>query len=141
MEKHLGHLLRDEWNRPSEYVQKVGKQIGMLGIHELLDVQITIRELDYGSLIVVYVTVVRCTEYSQNRRELFELFVPLVGPKSFQLCLMSSDNADEVVLFQYGLQGLLTEIPTTSSDFISLVHELREDVLVLHWVGPQEITK
>ena len=66
---------------------------------ELLDVDLLALELDDRTFVVVHITVVRSTE-DRDHLGKATLGAPLMHLIPFQLCLMSSNNAQQTVLFE-----------------------------------------
>ena len=70
-------LLRDERERPGEHVHVVWQHKWVLRVVILLNLNLVVFKSEHGCLVIIYITIVRCTEYGNNRRE-FSWPIPLV---------------------------------------------------------------
>lgn len=67
--KHLGDLFDDEGHTPLKDIHEVGQMVGMRRAIELQDVQGAVVEFENGTLVVVDITVVGCTENGDDQRK------------------------------------------------------------------------
>lgn len=139
--QHLGHFLRHKRHAPTENVQKVRQQVRVLRIRELLDVQGAVIELQNCSLVVVNVAVVRRAENRDHCWKLFGVLVVLVETVTFQLSLVSPDQAYELVGLQQRLDCPVSKEPAAAPHLIPLVLDVDVEVVVLDWVRPQQVAE
>ena len=107
-------------------------------------------EFDDRSLVVVHVTVVRCTENRDNDREV-AASVPPVHLVALKLCLkqssarstyfVSPDHRNQVVPRQELVCHLVPEEPAAPPHFVLFPSSLQIALVLFHWITPQQITK
>lgn len=101
-------LLRYERHRPGENVHEIGEYEWMVGIIVLLDLDGVIFKLKYGCFVVVNITVVRGREDGNDGGELLGS-VPLMELESIHLDLVSSHDAQKIIVFKEIVCGFTSE--------------------------------
>ena len=97
-------LLSDERQGPREDVHEVGQPVWVRCAVELPDVHDVVLVLEYGSLVVVDIEVVRRAEDSHDTGETSSPCFPVHSVSSI-LCFVRTNDREQVVLFKEGACG------------------------------------
>ena len=145
--QHFGDLFSDEGDRPLEYIEEVGQEVGMDLIVELLNIKLVVLilmtsyfEFDNCPAIFVDVAVVGsredCNDYGEVR-----CTVPFVHLKSLGLCFVGSDDTQTLGLLKEGFDGIVTEEVGTAPDVIEFEWAVAMPIGIIHWIGPHHVAE
>ena len=132
-------LLSNKRQRPCEYIHKIGQPVWVRCAVELPDVHDVVLVFEDGGLVIVNVEVVRRTEDGHDTGETSGPCFPIHSVSSI-LCLVRTNDREQVVLFEEGTCGGVREEVRAATDVI-----VDEEVVCLFLtklferIGPQDV--
>lgn len=139
VDEHLGDLLADERQRPSEHVHEIGQPIRMRGTVELANIHNVVFVFENGRFVVVHVQVVGCRENGDEAGETGRLTLA-VHTVAGVLRLVRADDGQQVVFLQEVAARVITvEIGASSDRVVGEVFGVLLVAEVFERVGPEQV--
>ena len=96
VEKDLDDLLGDEGERPREHIHVIRKYKRVLRVVILLNLNLVVFESQHCGLVIIYIAVVRRTEYGDDRGE-FRRAIPLMQFVPIHLYFVGTHHTQEII--------------------------------------------